>query len=459
MKKWIGLFLLVFLGFSPSVFGGNIDPSAISDPYAIAVDASGALYITSFSHLYKITPHGVMTELPGMTPPPALSAIAVDKSGNVYVADSTANVIWKVTPGGVWTILAGSKGVAGAANGTGTGASFYWPSGIAVDSSGNVYVADLHNSLIRKINRKGVVTTLAGGGPGSAVDGKGTAASFNTLSGVAVDKSGNVYVSDAGSALIRKITPGGVVTTLAGSEGVFGAANGTGTSATFGKANGIAVDKSGNIYVVDGNNLIRKITPRGVVTTLAGSTGVAGAANGTGTQALFNGPSGIAVDKSGNVYVADSDNNSIRKITPRGVVTTLAGAGPETPVNGTASAGAGGASASPASSGPITLVCTPALGKSDPAQLILDEGAGTADFGSDPVTTATFTDTTVSWQLNTQEPNVPITDERWYSLSRLTGVLTFTIVRGTTDTNGNTRWSRGTAALYNCKIGVEKRLF
>jgi len=480
VSKRIGLLLLVFLGFSTSVFGANINPSAISNPNDIAVDASGNLYISnSYSNLFKITPDGVATVLDG--PGTAFMGFTVDKSGNVYVA-GTDSLIWKFTSKGGWTILAGSKGVTGATNGIGTAASFNIPGGMAVDRSGNVYVADEYDSLIRKITRGGVVTTFAGGGAGSgvvggAVDGKGTAASFSGLEEVAVDKSGNVYVVDRDNELIRKITPLGGVTTLAGSKGVYGAANGTGTAASFAGPMGIAVDQSGNVYVADyGNNLIRKITPKGVVTTLAGSLGatsvttsawtngenLGGFADGTGTGALFHNPYGIAVDKSGNVYVADNGNNSIRKITSRGVVTTLAGARPGTAANGTAVAAASAgnsASASPASSGPLTLVCTPALGKSDPVQLILDESAGTADFGSEPVTTAGFNNTTVWWESDSKDPNYEIYYQNYYSLSRLTGVLNVTTSRGMGDANGNVTWNHAGGTTYNCKIGVEKRLF
>ncbi len=176
------------------------------------------------------------------------------------------------------------------------------------------------------------VTTLAGSGSYGYADGTGTAASFNLPHGVAVDGSGNVYVADRNNNLIRKITSAGVVTTLAGS-GSYGYADGTGTEATFRLPIGIAVDLSDNVYVADQfNHLIRKITSAGVVTTLAGS-GSEGSADGTGTAASFKGPSGVAVDLSGNVYVADFENHLIRKITSAGVVTTLAGTGSAGSVN------------------------------------------------------------------------------------------------------------------------------
>ena len=257
------------------------------------------------------------------------AGIAVDASGNLYISDSNSDIIRKITADGVVSTLAGSAGVTGSVDGAGTAASFWHPWGIAVDASGNVYVADQLNATIRKITPDGVVNTIAGSTKvyGSA-DGIGAAASFFQPAGIAVDGSGNIYVADSGNNIIRKITSDGTVTTLAGSEKTTGAADGTGDAASFSFPEGVALDGDGNLYVTDSvNDLIRKITPSGVVSTLAGSAGVAGSTNGTGTAALFNRPFGITADKSGNVYVADQVNNLIRKITPAGVVTTLAGTG------------------------------------------------------------------------------------------------------------------------------------
>ncbi len=241
--------------------------------------------------------------------------VAVDATGNVYVADLSSNKIRKITPAGVVSTLAGS-GVAGSADGTGSAASFNNPYGVAVDAAGNVYVTDQTNQKIRKITPAGVVSTLAGSGELGSVDGTGSAASFYNPTGVAVDAAGNVYVADLTSNKIRKITPAGVVSTLAGS-GVYVSADGTGSGASFKGPAGVAVDATGNLYVTDRySNKIRKITPAGVVSTMVGS-GVAGNADGSGSAASFNYPTGVAVDAAGNVYVADVNNQKIRKIIPQ----------------------------------------------------------------------------------------------------------------------------------------------
>ena len=286
---------------------------------------------TGNSTIRKITPAGVVTTLAGTAGAAARfdapQGIAVDSAGTVYVADTSNNMIREITPAGVVTTLAGSSGGSGSADGTGAAARFSSPSGVAIDSAGTVYVADTENSTIREITPAGVVTTLAGtaGATGSA-DGTGAAARFSSPSGVAVDSAGNLYVADTGNSTIREITAGGVVTTLAGTAGATGSADGTGAAARFDFPMGIAVDSAGNLYVADtGNSTIRKITPAGVVTTLAGTAGATGSADGTGAAARFSSPSGVAVNSAGNLYVVDTGNSTIREITAGGVVTTLAG--------------------------------------------------------------------------------------------------------------------------------------
>lgn len=267
-------------------------------------------------------------------------SLTVDSAGTVYVADTSNNMIRKITPAGVVTTLAGN-GEQGSADGTGKLATFREPRGVAVDSAGNVYVADYMNNTVRKITAAGVVTTLAGkAGTAGSSDGTGTAATFKGLYGVAVDSAGNVFVADAGNRAIRKITPAGVVTTFAGSMSASGTSDGTGTAARFSEPRGISADSSGNLYVAEYSaHTIRKITSAGVVTTLAGSPPQPGSTDATGSAARFYYPSSAAADSNGNVYVADTANNTIRKITSAGVVTTLAGlAGRTSSVDGTGTA-------------------------------------------------------------------------------------------------------------------------
>ncbi|CAN5153287.1 hypothetical protein BH09BAC6_BH09BAC6_14020 [soil metagenome] len=249
------------------------------------------------------------------------AGIALDASGNIYVADSHNYRIRKITPAGVVSTLAGS-GVPGYADGQGTAASFSAAQGIAVDGAGNVYVADTDNSLIRKITPQGLVTTIAGDRLPHSNDGVGRAASFNTPYGVAADAVGNVYVADTQNSLIRKITPTGVVTTFAG-NGSIGYADGQGTAASFAQPTGITLDKNGNLFVTDVfSSLVRKITPGGLVSRYAG--GPVGSDNGANLSAKFRLPHGIAADGNGNVYVSDTFNGMIRLIS-NGNVSTFSG--------------------------------------------------------------------------------------------------------------------------------------
>jgi sugar lactone lactonase YvrE len=253
--------------------------------------------------------------------------IAADAAGNLYVTDDINNTIRKITSAGQVTTLAGKAGSKGSTNGMGVAARFTGPFGIACDTAGNLYVSESDNNTIRKITSTGKVTTVAGkAGSVGSTDGVGAAARFDSPCGIARDAVGNLFIVDGSHFTIRKITPAGKVTTLAGQSGSQGSADGVGAAARFMGPTGIACDSAGNLYVTDSaNNTIRKITSTGKVTTLAGKAGSAGGTDGVGAAASFNNPTGIACDASGNLYVCDSDNCAIRKITPAGQVTTVAG--------------------------------------------------------------------------------------------------------------------------------------
>ncbi len=262
------------------------------------------------------------------------TGVAVDSVGNVYVVDTQNHRIRKITVSGTTSEVStlagtGAYGFMDDTNGMASSAQFNEPSGVAVDSAGNVYVADYSNHRIRKITVSGTtseVSTLAGTGTMGDVDGAGNIAKFNNPYGVAIDSDDNVYVADYSNHRIRKITSMGVVSTLAGT-GTMGDVDGAGNIAKFNSPTSVAVDSDGNVYVTDSeNHRIRKVTPMGVVSTLAG-TGAIGFMDGAGNIARFNQPTGVAVDNAGNIYVADYSNYRIRKITSMGVVSTLAGTG------------------------------------------------------------------------------------------------------------------------------------
>ena len=257
---------------------------------------------------------------------------AADSAGNVYITDTTNCTIRKISAGtGTVSRIAGTVRLPGSADGIDTVAGFNQPQGMTADGAGNLYIADTMNSTIRKLMLSTInVTTLAGmAGMTGSTDGTGSAARFNQPQGVAVDSKGNVYVADTGSSTVRQVVAAtGAVTTLAGMVGMTGSTDGTGSTARFNNPAGVAADSAGNLYVADtGNATIRKIViTTGAVTTLAGMAGMTGSTDGTGAAARFNTPSGLAMDPAGNLYVADTGNATVRKISlANATITTLVG--------------------------------------------------------------------------------------------------------------------------------------
>ncbi len=317
----------------PGNADGPKDIARFNGPGAVAVDPQGNVYVTDTVNraIRKISPAGVVSKFADIFQP---SGIATDLSGNVYVADSNRDTIYKISPAGSIATLAGapysknfnSFGPIGInRDGTGADARFHQPSGLAVDASGNVYVADTLNGTIRRITPDGLVTTIAGDPAVTGNDdGQGSAAHFNRPVGVAIDASGAIYVSDVRS--IRRLSPGGLVTTLFGNGLPAGTATAVGTQPALGEPR-IAVTPAGTLYAAERiNGVIRQITSTGTVTILAGdATAQPGFAEGIGAAARFNRPLGLAVDATGNLLVADSENDVIRQVSTTGTVSTYAG--------------------------------------------------------------------------------------------------------------------------------------
>jgi len=321
---------LVSLNVTVSTLVGNgasgyLDGSGtgalFNNPEALTVDAFGNLFVSdSFNnYIREVTPGGVTSTIAGdgnigFLNGAALSAefyapqgLAFDASSNLYVADFGNNVIRKITQGGVVSTYIGT-GQAGYNDGTDPLYYYYNnPAGVAVDSKGNIFIADKGNNVIRKVTTAGVSSTFAGTRTAGYVDSTGTYASFNRPNAIAIDASDNLYIADLGNHAIRKITPAGKVTTLAGGPTIA-------QSSLLNLPAGIAVDKGGNIFIADETGRILELTSGNIIYVLAGTANVSGFNNGSGSTATFNLPQGIAVDGSGNIYVADKNNNCIRKL-------------------------------------------------------------------------------------------------------------------------------------------------
>lgn len=320
--------------------------AGFNGPGGIARAADGTIYIsdTSNNTIRKVVSGRIVSTFAGSAGQSASvdgsgalarfrspRGIAIDAQGNVFVADSSDHTIRRITPSGVVTTFAGASGQPGSTNGLGTASRFNGPRGLAFNAAGDLFVADQSNSVIRRITPSGIVTTFAGS-PGVAdhVDGSAGVARFDQPNGLAFDGNGDLFVTDSGSETVRRITPSGQVSTVAGSPYVWGSTDGTGPVARFGSPYGIALGPDGNFYVVEGFNLIRKVTPSGVVTTVAGTVGLPAVwSDGTGPTARFNVPRGICQDGNGGMLVADTGNHVIRRLRLDGFCSTVMGRPPQ----------------------------------------------------------------------------------------------------------------------------------
>ncbi len=331
--------------------GGPAIRASLGSPLGLAVDAAGNLYIADGSgnhRIRKVSPSGIITTVAGGGQSdfsgdggPATSAslhqpsgVAVDAGGNLYIADTENQRIRKVSASGIISTVAGRGNMAFAGDGgPGVNASLAFPSGVAVDTAGNLYIADSLNHRIRKLDLGGTITTAAGGGvfKFSGDGGPATRALLNKPLAVALDATGNLYHSDLG-ARVRRVSPGGTITTVAGNGIVgFSGDGGPATSASLAIAFALAADAAGNLYIADdGNNSVRKVTPAGTITTVAGngqrgSFGTAGD-GGPATSVALHGAGGLAVDAAGNLYISDEDA-FVRKVNTAGIISTVAGSG------------------------------------------------------------------------------------------------------------------------------------
>ena len=336
--------------------GGQATSALLWSPRGIALDAAGNLYIADTGHarIRKVGADGTITTVAGSAPgfagdggAPASamfafpSRVAVAANGDIYVADSANNRVRRIGSNGVVTTVAGT-GMAGfnGESDAATAIQLSFPRDVAVDPNGNVFVADTNNVRIRRVTLQGRLATIAGSGlfGFQGDDGAATRAALAGPRGVTADATGNIYIADTLNHRIRKITPDGTITTLAG--GYTAGYSGDGGQATFAQLNlptSVAVDRSGNVYFTDtGNHRVRRISA-GRITTIAGSStsGFSGD-NGPAALARLNAPESVAVDAAGNVYIADTENHRIRRVNSQGVITTVAGSDPGAGDNGPA---------------------------------------------------------------------------------------------------------------------------
>lgn len=321
--------------------GGPAASARLNAPGGVAVDAAGNLYIadTHNQRIRKVTTDGVITTVAGTgvvgysgDEGPATSAqlntpngLSIDAEGNLYIADTYNNTIRKVATDGVITTVAGTGGFGYSGDGgQATSAQLKSPNGVAVDAAGNLYITDSTNHRIRKVTPDGIITTVAGTGVAgySGDEGPAISAQLSAPRGVAIDVAGNLYIADINNQRIRKVATDGTITTVVGTGAVgYSGDGGPATSAQLSYIEGgvVSVDMSGNLYIADtSNQRIRKVTTDGTITTIAGTGGFGYSGDGgQATSAKINYPVGVTVDASGNLYITDNGNNRIRKLAPQ----------------------------------------------------------------------------------------------------------------------------------------------
>ena len=316
-------------------------------PGSVALDGAGNLYIADTEHhrIRRIDSSGTITTIAGTGEEgssgdggPAFAAqlnlpagVAVDGAGNLYIADRGNHRIRRIDPSGTITTIAGTGGRGFRGDGgPAVAAQLNFPAGVSVDGAGNLYIADEWNHRIRRIDSSGTITTLAGTGRRgfSGDGGTAVAARLNYPNGVAVDGAGNLYIADSDNHRIRRIDSSGTITTIAGTgERGFNGDGATASSAQLSYPTGMAIDRAGNLVFADtGNHRIRRIDSSGTITTLAGTgEGDFSGDAGPAVAAKLNGPRDVAIDSAGNFVFADTGNDRIRRIDPSGTITTIAG--------------------------------------------------------------------------------------------------------------------------------------
>ncbi|MGO9959092.1 MAG: hypothetical protein ACLP50_24520, partial [Solirubrobacteraceae bacterium] len=326
---------------------GPATSSELGSPSSVAVDAAGNLYIADAGNdvVERATPEGILSVVAGYTPSggpspgPATSSdlslplgVAADSTGNLYIADTGNDVVERVTPAGVLSIVAGVPLQSGAPTpGPAASSDLGAPAAVAVDGAGNLYIADTGNDVVEKVTASGTLSVIAGvpGQSGAPTAGPAARSDLGEPAGVAVDRTGNLYIADTTNDIVERVTPGGVLSIVAG-DGQFGAPTpGPATSSDLGEPAGVAIDGSGNLYIADaGNDVVEKVTASGTLSVIAGVPGESGAvSSGPATSSSLGNPAGVAVDRAGNVYIADTADNVVERVTTGGVLSVVAGDG------------------------------------------------------------------------------------------------------------------------------------